>query len=211
MFKKVLAFTMAEILLVIAVIGITAALALPTMTSDVDEKKVVSQVRKVYGELDTAYQDILAQEGKPPEWKDASDNPSTMTTTFRNKIAEKLSTSQNVGTDSLILKDGTLVSFDVKARNDAINASFDGEPPCTGGFGSIAVDIDGNQKGYNAGGRDKFVFDVCYVEGIVPAGTTNSGPIASNGPGATAWVIKAGNLDYLKCNDLNWNTKRTCK
>ena len=32
-----------------------------------------------------------------------------------------------------------------------------------------------------------------------------------NGYGCTAWVIYNENMDYLHCNDLNWDGKKSCK
>lgn len=35
-------------------------------------------------------------------------------------------------------------------------------------------------------------------------------PIKYNGWGCATWVIYNENMDYTKCNDLNWNDKLKC-
>lgn len=214
MLKKILAFTMSEVLMVVAIIGVTAALTLPTMTSNLDEKKVVSKVRKIYGEIDTAYQAIVAQEGKPIEWKDIDNgaDQDKMTKLFTKKIAERLAINQKNDAKSLFLKDGSYLEFNVTDRPSIIAELTKEENSCTGRMGTITLDIDGPQKGFKNVGKDIFVFNICYVEGIVPDGSSDSGPVVSANGSNTAWVIKAGNMDYLKCaSQLNWNTKKTCK
>ncbi len=218
LYKKSLAFTLAEVLIVIAVIGITATLTLPNLTNNLDEKKVVSSLRKIYPELETAYQAVVAEYGRPPEWADAASNAnaSTMSVLLQNKIIKHLSVSDDLysieGSAAAILKDGSRVEFYAQSLSD-MKSNYSTSyiaGVCTGYLGYILVDIDGNEKGENSSGKDRFQFNICYNEGLVPEGETSSGPTISGSN--AAWVIKAGNMDYLKCaGDLNWNTKRTCK
>ena len=44
----------------------------------------------------------------------------------------------------------------------------------------------------------------CEDRNISTNAFTGSGLSTSN------WAVFNGNLDYLKCNDLNWETKTTC-
>lgn len=216
MFKHFKAFTMAEVLMVIAVIGVTAALALPNVTSDLDEKNVVSALRKIYPEIETSYTELVTQYGKPPEWTDvtSSSNASAMTTSFHNKLVEKLGISKDVSNSSFILKDGAQVTVSMNKMSDIISnlATSSSNNTCLGSMGTITVDVNGLKKGENTNGRDTFQFLVCYEQGIVPAENSTSGPLASSNGTNTAWVLKAGNRDYLKCaSSLSWSTKRTCK
>lgn len=87
---------------------------------------------------------------------------------------------------------------------------------------SILVDIDGPNKGKNAFGNDIFVYHITR-DGVIPADWDSPGGSANclnSTPDmenfelvyCTGWVVKNGNLDYLKCADkLDWNTKTSCK
>ncbi|MBR2526504.1 hypothetical protein IKE67_08585 [bacterium] len=221
MLKKFFAFTMAEVLVVIAVIGVTAALALPTVSNNIEEKKVVSALRKIYPELETAYQAVVSQYGKPPEWADADNNTdgSQMNLLFHNKLLKHMTYKAEDSTNrKIILKDNSEIEYYILKTPHMLSNEFDFSTKtqhnsCTGEMGTFVVDINGSQKGENTIGRDKFTFYICYEEGIVPSGESDAGPIANNtNNDNAAWIIKAGNMDYLKCADqLDWNTKRTCK
>ena len=41
--------------------------------------------------------------------------------------------------------------------------------------------------------------------------TDTSVAVDQQGRGCAAWVIYNGNMDYLHCNDLDWNGKTKCK
>lgn len=81
------------------------------------------------------------------------------------------------------------------------------------GYYKVRVDIDGPNKGKNQIGNDLFDFAIDEEQNILlPSLCPNcwEGSLNTNSY-STAWVIKNGNLDYLKCNDLNWETKTSCK
>ena len=218
MFRKNSAFTLAEVLIVIAVIGITATLALPNLTTNLDEKKTVSALRKIYPELSTAYDAVVSQYGKPPEWADAASNAdaNAMTKLLHDKMIKNLAISKDINNSHVILKDGAEVEFYLFDRAYMLNKIGNNDGICADNLGYMTVDINGAQKGENTSGYDRFEFSICYERGIMPSGESlNVGPKVFNGGQGvynTAWVIKAGNMDYLKCiDDLDWNTKRTCK
>ena len=45
------AFTMAEILIVIAIIGVVAALTIPNLTKDYEEEEIVTRVKTAYNDI----------------------------------------------------------------------------------------------------------------------------------------------------------------
>jgi len=90
--------------------------------------------------------------------------------------------------------------------------------------GRIRVDIDGPNKGKNAEGIDIFDFKISGYDSEAAGVVKNqmypsSTPVNWTGTGEahiflyeTAWVIRNGNMDYLKCADeLDWETKTSCK
>jgi len=218
------AFTLAEVLMVIAVIGITASLTLPQVNNGMEDKKVVAALRKIYPELQSAYEAVVSKHGSPVEWTVPSG--STRSSMMYNYLLQELSVAKGCGSSSgcfisdnnletaslhykMILKDDSFLS--VWVNNDDLNTVIrnvqTGSDNC-GHMGDIYVDVNG-KNGENQNGMDIFGFNICYEGGITPKGTELSTPYTADAK--TAWVIKAGNRDYLKCNDLNWNTKRTCK
>ena len=74
-------------------------------------------------------------------------------------------------------------------------------------------DVNGLKNPPNDSGLDRFRF-IISKNGIEPEGyNASSAGIMFSGTSEynTAWVIKTGNMDYLRCADsLDWSTKRTC-
>ena len=80
------------------------------------------------------------------------------------------------------------------------------------------VDVNARQNP-NTYGRDVFVF-YWTKYGIVPVGSVEetSGVMpfsncsrSGSGYGCAAWVLAFENMDYLHCDGLSWNGKKSCK
>ena len=67
-FKKKIAFTLAEVLITLAIIGVVAAMTIPTLITKYQEKQTVSQLTKVYSTLASAYQMMQAEYGTIDTW-----------------------------------------------------------------------------------------------------------------------------------------------
>ena len=193
MIKK--AFTWAEVLLVIAIIGTVAALTIPNLMDNYSEDYSVTQLRKLKNEFDTAQQKAILKYG------DDSKNNATYLMEFLDVTANgsdikfPLSTYNGTSYDKYELKDGTIVSI-YKNTNKIIRIALDG--------------IKGNTIG-------KHIFQFNLSDGkINPLGfnadknADNSLNLTTNLYG-TNWAISIGNLDYLKCkSSLNWVNKTSC-
>jgi len=101
-----------------------------------------------------------------------------------------------------ILADGTAIGFDFYDSNIV----------------HIRVDIDGPNKGKNQIGNDIFDFSIYFYDAngqqalqLTPSALPDEWTGDFYDSYSTAWVIKNENLDYLKCSDLNWETKTSCK
>ena len=99
-------------------------------------------------------------------------------------------------------------------------------PTCSGAYGSVKdvcgfyrIDVNGKKKP-NQMGRDVFTFYIAKNR-IVPAGSAEDTSAYSfdrscrdasshEGRGCTAWVIYNENMDYLHCDDLSWDGKKSC-
>ena len=228
------AFSLAEVLIVVALIGVVASLTIPNVSSNMEEHKSISALRKIYPELEAAYNDIIAEHGKPIEWSVSNTSSKTeLAEQMYNYTREKLNVNKvcsngtgcfksyneletaadHVNYYKMILKDGAFLAVGMQRmgdiRNNVKNNTLS-EDFCRGYMGKYIVDVNG-MKGENAPGYDIFEFYMCYDTGLTPDGDTPDGPKTTAGVG-TAWALKAGNRDYLKCaSSLNWNTKRSCK
>src|SRR5574344_1670122 len=60
--KKSLAFTLAEVLIVLGIIGIVAALTIPTLMANVQKQQYVTALKKFYSTQTEGYARMLAEE-----------------------------------------------------------------------------------------------------------------------------------------------------
>ena len=209
--KKILAFTLAETLIVMGVIGVVAALTLPNLNSSTNNKEKVAKVKKIYQNLNDAFGRATAVYGPYSEWpfnrkseritefmKLAKDCTIPSVSGCTNNSNFKFITGENVGEtlgmqgDSYVLADGTTL---------VIN-----------GGDYIMIDIDGQTKGANTLGKDIFEFDMDSTNGIVAVGDLSNCFRKGN---CTKWVIMNDNMDYLnadsngKCKNSNVTLSET--
>ena len=81
-------------------------------------------------------------------------------------------------------------------------------------YAIITVDLNG-PKPPNVYGKDLFPFYLTN-QNIMPVGTRGETAwpfrrCLTKGYGCTAWVIENKNMEYLKCKNLSWDGKKTCK
>lgn len=243
------AFTLAETLITLGIIGVVAALTLPTVIQKYKEKQTVTQLKKIYSALSQSYLYAINQYGQPNEWT-TEKTPEQIDLFFDNltsnmKILKKCNASTEgcwaehsalVGEaynstafnhSKLITEDGTAITFYLNSPECqylAWRADIK-DHKITNICGGVQVDING-YKNPNKFGKDTFIFFATQT-GIVAAGGindesefnfknncntnakgTNQG---QSGLGCTAWVLYNENMDYLHCNDLSWDGKKTCK
>ncbi len=215
--KKNIAFTLAEVLIVMAIIGVVAAITLPSLQDDVEDRKVVAATRKVYPELDGIYQTIIQTYGKPYAW--TIPNGKTPTSMFGDYFKEVASVTKDCGTGAgcfkgtidsnnnyrkFLMKDGSSVGIYLTSDVSEIDPNDDNF--CHGQAGYFLVDVNG-VKGENDYGYDVFQFEMCK-DGLKPAGANKHS--MGNLEYTAAWVIEVGNRDYLNCNTVDWNSNHTC-
>lgn len=218
------AFTMAEVLMVLAVIGVVAAMALPRLSDNVDEQALVAGVKKAYSDLQIAYDAMVTRYGEPDGWLNGLESNKKASELLKNRLKESLDVELDCeDSDSNCMPTSITDAYYLKLKSGmglAIHSSNHvdftcGEQykyyPCA--FAKIYVDVNGPDKGPNQDGYDIFDF-VLSANGVEPKGLSyDSGIyIYDDIPNMnTAWAIKAGNLDYNKCfSDLSWANKRTC-
>ena len=84
------AFTMAEVLMVLAVIGVVAAMALPRLSDNVDEQALVAGVKKAYSDLQIAYEAMVTRYGEPDGWLNGLESDKKASELLKNRLKESL-------------------------------------------------------------------------------------------------------------------------
>ena len=230
---KCVAFTLAETLVVMGIIGVVAALTIPNLNQSTGDRERVAKVKKIYSNLVDAFGRAQAVYGPYDEWcqqgNDCATRRAERITEFMKVSKVCKSTSGCFSTSPYYSYDGG-DSWSEYADNrdkellvgspynvilaDGTSVAFLGGP--------IYVDIDGPNKGPNKEGVDNFGFSIATQD---VNGNTVEPYIALFGNDVKieltgdfdymfplAWIIQNGNMDYLKCpDDLNWETKTSCK
>ena len=233
-FTKAIAFTLAETLIVMGIIGVVAALTLPNLNSSTGDREKVAKVKKIYQNLEDAYGRAEAVYGPIDEWfvNDTTDEQKTKRVGERftefMKISKTCGTSTGCFSSSKYLQpDGDIYEDNFESQHSQLYKVILSDGASMGLWVNynqiqIRVDIDGPNKGKTQEGNDIFDFNIRLdniddtakndklhlYPSLCPGYWTGDLNVSSY---ATAWVIKNGNLDYLKCNDLNWETKTSCK
>lgn len=216
--KKSKAFTLAEVLITLAIIGVVAAITITAITKNNNEKETVTKVKKAYTTLSQAFKLADVYSGEVSTWGwDYAGSP-TGANNALNAMAKYLNIEKKCGTDTgagcfpknLMYKylhgaNWTIVdnaAAYAKARlsdGSSISVFSDG-PDCTFTRGTspkltqsvcgwIVYDINGD-KSPNSIGRDTFFFIVART-GIIPTGTPED-----NTFGLTSLCTKTGTPHY---------------
>ena len=221
-YSKLKAFTLAEVLLVVAIIGITAAIALPNLSQNVDEDKYIMLTKTTYNELDSGFARMLANKSLEEIYTDAG---ATTSAAKAKAIVDELSKYVKMGTNcgNEITKchnsSKKYVEYDGSSIEDkTFGKSFSDAAAAftlpsgavtiiyTGDVFNVYFDVDGVKRPSKKGVD---IFDVKIVDDGLDVVTIN-GENLSPDYSALSWVLSIGNMDYLHCNDLNWSTKHQC-
>jgi len=229
------AFTLAEVLIVLGIIGVVAEMTIPTLVQNTQETVTITSVKKAYSVLSQAFTMAVQENGTPDTWNlDYGDSPVGAEEVL-NKIAPYLKVTKNCGSvatgdctpgNYLYLKggvwgDANANTFLAKAElADGMIIMAESYGNCTGAnkdCGDYRIDVNGFKKP-NQFGKDLFVFNI-KPTGIVPRGIPAEGefdnncknPATDEGRACAAWIIYNGNMDYIKCpNTLSWNGPTKC-
>lgn len=227
-FKK--GFTLAEVLITLVIIGVIAAMTIPTLINKTNEQETVTAVKKAYSVLGQAYQKVIAENGEIIP-STLGENAVDAAKTIGEMLSKQINTQEICGmaTDGNCIPESGYKYFNGSNTKYYHNSarhfkmvSSDGMPFAFSASNSYVsrgdsehlnhiityavVDINGD-KGPNTIGKDLFAFYITKY-GVVPQGIygDTSQPLStcrSTGFACTAWVIKNGNMDYLR-KDVSW-------
>ena len=190
------AFTLAEVLLTLGIIGIVAVLTIPAQIQRYQEKVTINKVLSAYSLLNNAYSMLLSEYGTPDTWDDTSDIGLASMFAKKLNLGHICMTTDSKCHTSILTQYKTLTGYIKNGEMHLVGAAgqlkdmavlFEMESPTCRGVheytwesvtekspywhmcGYIKVDINGS-KPPNRHGRDLFTF-VLTDSKIIPKGT----------------------------------------
>lgn len=215
---KFIAFTLAETLIVMGIIGVVAALTIPNLNSSTADKEKVAKVKKVYSNLNDALGRAEAVYGPVSEWTKDDANVTAQTTRIGERLTEFMKLSKNCGakgaagaTDycfsagALYTMNGTKSSIWPDTNTEFYTATL------ADGTGLVistrnltnnrlfwaTINIDGKTK-RSTYGKNTFEFYALEDQGIVTYSPEACLASLTSGSSCAGWIIQNDNMDYLK-------------
>ena len=118
---KALAFTLAETLIVMGIIGVVAALTIPNLNSSTADKERVAKVKKIYQNLDEAQSRAVATYGPMKTWFVSDTSKKVATNKYADRIMEFMKVSKDC-------KQSVSGCFQNKNYKDSDNTDHGGGP-----------------------------------------------------------------------------------
>ncbi len=229
---KIKAFTLAEVLVTLTIIGVVSTMTIPTLMNKNKEVQTVAAVKNTYAILQDAFKQAEIDNGSIDSWDlttSSTQGEGSKLFDYLLPYLKILKNCQNNDKECIADEYYTLNKSKKSAGNDnkVYNAILKNGTSLifwnTEGKGIIAIDINGRQKP-NRRGVDYFTFVINQEKNkIVPAGSKSleeefgfeeytlgqscvfgNDSYEHNGKGCTAWVIYKGNMDYLK-RQVSWD------
>lgn len=182
--NKKIGFTLAEVLIVLGIIGIVAAMTIPSLISEHNKKATITRLRKAVSTFQQALKLSEGENGEYTQWEELSEeNYKNWMNTYwvpYLKIAKKCDSFSDCGYASeypFVYSDGTRSTFTpISVENnsefyilsDGTTFSFFKFTWVNKTFPAILIDINGAQKP-NMYGKDVFVLNrnpKGYISGL---------------------------------------------
>ncbi len=195
-------FTLSEVLVTMAVIGVISALTVPTLINNYQRKAYTLQLRKVVRELSDAADMLMTEEGKPKFSATTGYNNLDDFVTQRLKTLKTCSSSSTTGcfaNEKYSSISGTVADNTFSCGGNSYVLA-DSAAIClyrTEGSQDVTVVVDTNgQEGPNVAGRDLFMFTL--------NGTTGDAALSGSSSDCQGSTTGTGCYDLL-VNENNWN------
>ena len=220
------AFTLAEVLITLGIIGVVAAMTIPSLINAYRERVTVTKVQKAYSLLSLAFKQITEAYGVPPYAYPGVENFNHSCSTcaaikrdlYKSQLGGEASNLSGLnytvynldGSKNLIpvnnwptltLNNGMTIIF----SNDRICGGYmltPGKQTACGMGSDVVVDINGSNSGPNTVGKDVFGFttalDGIYPDGLSSSSHDNTCALDKSGLGCTYKILTEKNMKYLK-------------
>ena len=219
-------FTLAEVLITLGIIGVIAAMTLPTLIQRQNEKATVAKLKKVYSTLSQAYIFATEKNGPIEDWgflttddsgNNGMSNPLNHELAAKKfipylKVTQECDGSNTTGVcayvDSRVyykafLADGTVLSFRIYDPKCAYNHNVGTSKALTSICGEIQAELKfKRQVEYNGErkyyGQSLFIFYITKY-GIVPMGTQDDMMSFERGCSANGSLGDFSDEKYVSC------------
>lgn len=214
--RKIFAFTLAEILITLGIIGVVAAMTIPTLMNSISDNEFHVAAKKAYSNIANATSKMLSDNGNVI-WDVSPTDSGQLSLNMKEEYKKYLSQVKEGSIDTIRsigyygYKSNTLVIDSTLATNryalvlkDGMIFRFSSQSSCSYSFpnstylcGDIIVDVNGNKKP-NMFGKD--VYDILIVKNLngnyktVPA-NYDSGYNCS--AGSTTYDTSYGCTEYV--------------
>ncbi|MBP3924272.1 type II secretion system protein [bacterium] len=212
------AFTLAEVLITLGIIGVVAAMTMPTLIQKHQERVTVNKVKKFYSVISQAQLLAIKDHGYLDEWDVPDRATKKSAEKFMSYLTPYLKIAKDCGTSSGCLQNGTVkllngnnwVNYDsqngyyklilndgtymwLRSSTDVYcGVSGSGTPEICGG---VWIDINGKNPP-NTIGRDVFSFAI--TKNSITRPDSNDCKSDAAGWSCTNWILEKGDMDYLK-------------
>ena len=190
--SKKAAFTLAEVLITLGIIGIVAAMTIPTLISNYQEKATVTKLKETYSMLSQAYQFAVNENGSPASWKfgiDMYDQNAHVAMANYFKPYLKLSADCVGKSKEYVIEHCSSIFPEMSVEKNATAMRLNNGstlyfrifmPDCTGIYASATekstcgwIIVLTNPMKSSERGKDTFYFYLT-TKGIIPAGSVGS-------------------------------------
>jgi len=221
--KDRIAFTLAEVLVTLTIIGVVSSMTIPTLYQRHTEQATVSKVKSAYAIVSNAIRMSIVDNGDFNTWDlsetwISDEELNQYFVPYLKTMGKSFKTKKDYGSDmkSLDNKSVAVYNRDLKSFLQLQNGMYffvyySGESKAT-----IVIDINGAKKP-NQVGIDVHYFKVDASNKVLPFYRTQplnpeelsqncniKGSNTHNGKNCTEWVIYKGNMDYLR-KEVSWN------
>ena len=211
-------FTLAEVLITLGVIGVVAAMTLPSVINKYKEQETVNKVKKFYSTMSQAYMLSVKDNGYPNEWDVGNGQNATTANKIATYLKPYLKIIKDCGTNSGCLGYKENITF-LNGKKHSLNydtANYyykiilsDGSyiwwrgdtkwcDTSAGGISNTCVavwtDVNGDKQP-NTVGKD--IFSIAITPAKVVPTNDNDCKKTDIGWGCLNYILKNGNMDYL--------------
>lgn len=194
------AFTLAEVLVTLMIVGVIATLTIPSLKESADVNAYIAQCKKAHSTISNVTGILKSEKGPVRYWRDVEN---------ADKLAALYSEKMNIlgvpDGNVLNVADGMIWTFEAPSAG-CKGTTFLTQRSCL----MMSVDVNG-EKPPNKTGADRFYFSVKANDKVYPAGAGPAGTDPKKEPAetitcsatnldetCTAYVLLNGKMDYIE-------------